>query len=137
MKRYYVCDIIGDGSFENPYRAAVADGTVNAAVTMPNSDPNTGAPLGNWCLCMVATGNHARLNGRAGIDAMPDFPLDGKVSAIQTATRNAVSARLSARGIPDVFSNSDGYREVIRKLGQQLQPDFSENNFDILDNNDQ
>lgn len=136
MKRYYLCDIIGDGSQENAYRPALADEAVNWTAVMPASDPNTGAPVSPWALVVVETNNHARLLSKAGVDPLPDFPLDGKVTAIENATRTAVKARLSARGIPTALvDNADGYREVIRGIGRRLEAAFDENNFDIADPN--
>lgn len=131
MKRYYICDILGTGDPEDPFRAAVAELGVNYVAEI-KSDPVTGLPLAPWALVCVATKNHSPLLNRPGLDAMPDFPLDGKVSAIQTATKNAMLERMQARGIDISFvGNADGFRDVIRGVGRLLNDNFNENNFDV------
>lgn len=131
MKRYYISPIIGDGTEFNPFRPKIADYGVAWVGSIP-SDPNTGQPLFNWTLVMVNAVNHGTVLADNAIDALPDFPLDGKVSAINTATKNAMLTKLEARGIDTAFiGNADGYRDVIRGIGQKLEPTFSENNFDV------
>ncbi|MBK5203859.1 MAG: hypothetical protein JJD98_00170 [Polaromonas sp.] len=133
MKQYYLCDIIGDGSEENAYRPAVSDHSVSWVGSIP-SDPVTGHPISTWALVLVATNNHAKLRNKPGIDALPDFPMDGKVSAINTATKNAMNLVLERRSIPTgLFGNADGYRDVIRGIGRQIDPAFDENNFDVAE----
>jgi hypothetical protein len=131
MKRYYISPIIGDGTEENPFRPKVADHGVAWVGSIP-SDPDTGHPLFAWTLVLVNAINHGPLLADQTIDAMPDFPLDGKVNAINTATKNAMLSKMQARGINTEFiGNADGYRDVIRGVGQKLEPTFSENNFDV------
>jgi|SRR5687768_844253 len=136
-KRYYICDIIGDGSdgmmtpTTGPFRPAIADLGVAWVGTIP-SDPSTGRPLFNWTLVLVNTENHARLMGINGIDSLPDFPLDGKVSAINNVTKTNMINMLNRRGLStDFVTGSDGYRDIIRELGKKLSAAFDENNFDI------
>lgn len=136
-KRYYICDIIGDGSDVPPtpttghFRPIIADLGVSWVGTIP-SDPATGRPLYSWALVMVNTENHARVIEVSGVDALPDFPLDGKVNAINNMTRSRMDAVLNKRGINPAFvSNSDGYRDVIRGIGKTLEASFDENNFDV------
>lgn len=138
VKRYYICDIIGDGNGDampspttGSFRPAIADLGVSWVGSIP-SDPVTGHPLHKWALVLVNTDNHARLIATPGVDALPDFPLDGKVNAINNMTRSRMDNALSKRGINSAFiSNSDGYRDVIRGLGRTLEPSFDENNFDV------
>lgn len=131
MKRYYISPIVGDGSEENSFRPKIADYGVNWVGSIP-SDQNTGLPLFNWTLVLVEAQNHGALIADGAIDPLPDFPLDGKVSAIHAATKNAMIAKLQAHGIDTAFiGGTDGYREVIRGIGRQLEPAFDENNFDV------
>ena len=129
-KRFYLCDIIGDGDEFNPYRAAIADSKVAHVAVIP-SDPDTGAPLFSWALVRVAAKNHSAL--ATVCDPLPDFPMDGKVSGINTATKATMKARVRDRTGASAawIDGTDGYREVIRTLGQILEPGFSENNFDV------
>lgn len=139
MKRYYICDIYGNGDIDGdgtpqtgPYRPAVADLGVAWVGAIPTGPD--GRPLYAWALVLVASNDHAKLRNAAGVDPLPDFPLDGKVSSINTATKNAMLARMTARNINRSFvDNTDGYREVIRGIGRQLEPSFDENKFDIAD----
>lgn len=128
-KRYYVCDIIGDG-IEEPFRPKVDDFGVNW-VGQIKSDAN-GLPEIPWAIVLVATNNHAQLQNVPGITPLPDFPLDGKVSAMHVPTKNSMVAALQARGIDTSFVGSaDGYRDTIRGLGLLLSSNFDENKFDI------
>lgn len=131
MKRYYISPIIGDGSEFDPFRPKIADYGVSWVGVIPN-DPATGLPLFSWCLVRVEAINHGVILADNTIDALPDFPLDGKVSAINTATKNRMMTALANRGIDTSFvGNSDGYRDVIRGVGRVLEPSFDENNLDI------
>lgn len=133
MKRYYISPVIEvpSAEFGTEYRTKIADYGVPSVAVIP-SDPVTGKPLATWALVLVSTNNHGAILADATIDALPDFPLDGKVSAIQTATKNAMISKLQARGIDTAFIGSaDGYRDVIRGIGQKFEPAFNENNFDV------
>lgn len=135
MKRYYISQIVGDGSDNDPYRAAVGDNAGIRVVSVIPTGPD-GRPTTAWALCLVGAKDHAALRADPRNDMLPDFPLDGKVSAINNATKNAMLTRLRARGIDESFvTNTDGYREVIRGLGRQLDSNFSEDKFDVQDVN--
>mgnify|MGYP001585652372 CR=1 FL=1 len=129
-KRYYLSPVIGDGSEDNPVRAKVKDYGVSQAPVIP-SGPD-GMPLFNWCLVVVNTVNHAPLLADVAIDALPDVPLDLKVNSIHTSARQAMVSALTKRGIDtSIITQADGYRDVIRGIGQVLQANFNENNFDV------
>lgn len=131
-KRFYLCDIIGDGDEFNPYRPAVADYGVAWVALIP-SDQSTGRPLFDWTLVRVAAPNHSTLVKVC--DPMPDFPMDGKVSGINQATKATMKANIRARmgGTAGWVDNTDGYRDVVRGVGQHLYPQFNENNFDVAE----
>lgn len=132
-KRYYICDIIGDGTEDNPYRPAVADLGVAWVGDIPTGPD--GHPTSTWALVMVATQNHGPVRARQGVDALPEFPLDGKVSAINAATKTAMENALSRRNLPanTIVDGKDGYRDVIRAIGRANAPGFDENNFDVAE----
>lgn len=130
MKRYYICDVIGD-NLEEAVRPIIANYKVNWVAEI-KTDPTTGLAAIPWAIVKVATNNHNILRNQPGIDPLPDFPLDGKVSAIQTATKNDMISRLVNRGIDTTFiTNSDGYRDILRHLGRLLSTNFHEDAFDI------
>ena len=130
-KRYYLADIIGDGTEINPYRPAVADHGV-AWVGVIDSDPETGAPLYANTIALVETENHAKLRADTRIDPLPDFALDGKLTAIKTAARNGMLKALSKRGFATAaINNADGYRDALQQIGRQRGAAFDINNFDV------
>ncbi len=130
-KRYYVCDIIGNGTEENPYRPAVADYGVSWVGSIPTNEQ--GHPVFAWSLVLVASKEHASLRGDNRIDPLPDFPLDGRMNAINQAASAALSAALLKRSIAVSYGGTDGYRDVIRAIGRKLEPTFNENNFDVAE----
>jgi hypothetical protein len=142
MKRYYICDIIGDGiEPETAFRAAIADilkpGTQDKAfniTTIISTDPVTGHPLLPWCLVIASGQDHSLAIGKPKIDDLPDFPLDAKIGALQTATKNRMKANINARGLDASFvDNADGFRDVIREIGRKHFHDFNENAFDVAE----
>jgi hypothetical protein len=140
MKRYYISNLIGDGSEDNPYRPAIEDLfeqrrlTGRASYVYPPQDPATGAYQGNWVLVILAARNHTPAVADRRNDPMPDVPLDVATNAVGQAQQAALSAALSRRGIAigNLWS-SEGYRSVVRRIGRQLNPAFDENDFDVLD----
>lgn len=131
-KRFYLCKVFGDGSIDNPYRPAVADHGVSWAGQIATDD--TGKPIYDWALCVVEAKAHAKLIADPAIDALPDYAMDAKVSAMHTPTKTAMKAALAKRGIEtDWVNNADGFREVIRNLGKLHDARFDENDFDVVD----
>lgn len=132
-KRYYLCDVVGNGTPGNPFRPAVAHLGVNHVALIP-ADPATGRPLARWCLVMVATDEHAPVQSLAGVDALPDVALDKQWGSVDKGKSDDARAALARRGaaMPGV-GPGDGYRMFVRGIGRQLQPDFSEDHFDVAD----
>lgn len=132
-KRYYLCDIIGDGSDFDPFRPAVDDLNVPHVATIA-TDPATGRPSVPWCLVLVATANQARVAAARGVDSLPDVTLDTQVNSIDKSKSDAAKAALQRRGaVVPAVSPGDGYGRFIRGIGRQLQADFDEMNFDVID----
>lgn len=131
-KRYYLCDIIGTGDETDPYRPAVADEGVSWVGDIP-VDANTGQPLSTWALVLVATNNHAKLRNKPRIDALPDFPLDGRMNAINTAASAALTAALQKRGISIQWGGTDGYRSIVQAIGKKNAESFNIDNFDVAE----
>lgn len=135
MKRYYMTDLIGDGSEENPFRPAVANLGVSHVAVFPPQDLETGQYQGTTCLVLVNTVNHAQVIADPRNDPMPDFPLDGKLSAMRASTQQELVAMLRQRGFtyPDGWLSLEGYRDIIRTAAQQLDPSFDEDAFDVAE----
>lgn len=129
-KRYYVCNIIGVGSDEDPFRPAVADFGVSWVASILSGDD--GHPVYADCLALVETADHTKLRNAVGVTPMPDFPLDGKLSAIQNGTKNAMMSALGTRGFDTTaLGNADGYRDVLQSVGRQRDPAFDVDKFNI------
>lgn len=130
MKRYCIAKIIGDGTENNPYRSAIQKyNDLHYEFGGIAQDPITGQPTHTFVLAILKTVNISRLMADQDIDIFPDFPLDGKMSAMQTATKNKMVNALAKYGVS--ISGADGFRDAIRTIGQMIQPDFDENNFDL------
>lgn len=146
MKRYYTCGIIGTGTETDPYRPAIErereaarlanptfDCSYSAIIpTHPEGHPQAGKPIGNKCLVVMESNNHTVFQGKGDIDQLPDIALDNKVAAMHTPTKNKMANDLKARGFNVDVDNSDGFREVIRAVGKQLDAAFDENKFDVF-----
>lgn len=122
-KRYYLSNV-------ETYSGE--DGSIVRKAVVSEYADYTAEILGDQALCIVAAGNHSLLLSDPRIDALPIFPLDGKINAMQAASKNAMISNLNVRGYATGFiSSADGYRDVIRGVGKSINPNFDENNFDI------
>lgn len=129
-KRYCIAKIIGDGTENNPYRSAIQKyNDLEYEFGGIAQDPVTGQPTHTFVLAIVKTVNLGRLMADKDIELLPDFPLDGKMSAMQTVTKNRMSDALAKYGVS--ISGADGYRDAIRTIGKLITPTFDENNFDL------
>ena len=133
-RRYYLSPVIGDGTLNNPYRAAVAD-TPNASVAAVwASDPATGVPTIPWALCVVAATNHATALADSRHAALPDMLLDARMSALSNSARNRLDSALAKFGVdPATVITNEGYREFVRSVGRLLQATFDENALGVAD----
>ena len=83
-------------------------------------------------MVVVETENHAKLRADTRIAPLPDFALDGKLTAINTAARNGMLTARSKRGFATAaINNADGYRDVLQQIGRQRSAVFDINNFDV------
>lgn len=129
-KRYYISDIIGDGlTPETAFRAKIQDeDLLGSQIIIPtNAD---GTPKFTWALCIVDAVNHAALTSVVGVDQLPEFPLDGKLSSISQNAKNKLDFAISRVGVAVNTNQSTGYRDVIDQVGKNLIPSFNVDNFD-------
>ena len=125
MVRYYLCDVIGDGSEDNPYRPAVADATPEEGESHSYVvNEKTGQ-----CLAAVDRVNHAAFSLIEGVDAVPDAAMDTKVGAVNRTVRRNFEGRVTSRGLTKDWRNQDAIRTAIRSIGRQIDPNFHEDNF--------
>lgn len=148
MKRWYIVDVIGDGTEQDPQRLAIAH-IPDLAIEYGGIpvDPNTGVKLQDWSLCLVSTSAHSILRGRGDCFPLPDFPLDGKMSAMHSPTklefRVLVQQRLASRVgrsqvdadalAADMFGTADGYRDVLQSLGKECDIAFDVDSYDMAE----
>lgn len=129
MKAYYLCPVIGTGAYGDGWRPKVAEHGLNVSPVIPTGPD--GRPLFNWCLCHAAGANHDGPRADPAVDAMPDLTLDSTLSTLTTQQRNRLFSALDKYNVPRAdMGNNTTFREVIRRVGQFLEPTFSESNFD-------
>lgn len=143
--RYYLCEVWGNGDPDAPptpttgaYRPAIVDvvdpvtgGSAFATRAQIGVGPD-GTPLHSWTLVAAQGDQHGLAVSAPGVEPMPDPGLrDVQLASIHLPTRNAMLARLTARGI-DVswVSTETGYRDVCDRLVSLHVPAF---NSDALD----
>lgn len=127
-QRYYISDIVGDGSEMNPYRVAISGIPGVATTAIIPSSPD-GKPLYTWALVSVRANDHAAIRSHPSAYALPVFPLDGKASGIGQGLGNALQNFMAAKGVAIDLTGITPYRDVIRKIGQHLDASFSEDRF--------
>lgn len=129
MKRYYLSPVHGPDAFDDGYHAAITHYGVNVSAAF---GPNPSAQ--SFVLCIVGAANQAPLLADNTLDALPDFPKDAKMSAMQNATKARFRQVLTRRGFdPAIADNADGYRDALRAIGQTFAPGFNEDSFDVRD----
>lgn len=128
--RYYICDVIGDGTDDNPYRADLQDAPGIDGISAVIASGPDGRPAFPYALCVVEASNHLPLRARQGVDALPEVSLDNRMSAVSQAARARLDNAMARRGIPSTgFAVAEGYRDVIRLLGQRLESAFDPDRF--------
>jgi hypothetical protein len=125
MRRYYLSQLIADEDDAGVTVPAVALHAQRFAAVAP-----VPAPPGAWSLCVVDDPNQARILADARNRALPDMPFDVQISAMRSATRQALAGAVAEAGLQVTWGPSDGYRDVVRSLGQQIGGSgFSEDRF--------
>lgn len=137
MKRYMISPIIGAGTDDNPYRAAVADSGAASNAIIP-SQP-TGEPKFNFAFCYVGAVNLLPALQTANSFAFPDYSLDGRmdgmapdqranmVQSVEAYVLNAANLHFDLDFITDAMS----YRDVLTNIARQLEPAFTINAFGV------
>lgn len=127
-REYFVCDVVETpdpefGTLRQPVLNTITfpDGTT---VNFKYDDAH------DWALCVVHHPLAVQQVTLSGVDRLPEFPMDAKVSAMHTDTKNAMANVFNARGIGTGFySDASGFREVIRGLGRMFDANFHEDAF--------
>jgi hypothetical protein len=121
VRRFYLAPIIGTGTEEDPYRAHVHGHNHSAVV--PSDEQ--GHPLHRVALVIVSADDHAQLEDDPSIVPVADLAdFDIPVEELPNDRKAKLEAAATRHGLE--FTGL--VREVVRRLGQVLQPDFHEDN---------
>ncbi len=125
-KRVIVCDVVGTGTREDPYRAQVR-GLPGVSLSALIPTGANGHPTRAVCLALVSGADLTAALAASGVDAFPDVPFATLLSTLTTQQRNALQTRLTARGFPsNVVSLSATLGELVRRCGQFHEAGFRE-----------
>lgn len=134
-KRFYISKIIGDGSYENPYRPEVSDDVdseVDAAGSWVIPTGANGVPIFPWALCVVGALNHLPMQSRQDTDPLPDITMDSTLSVLTNQERNRLLQFMTKRGIDTSGINVNStFREVIDRIGKALDVNFNALQYDV------
>jgi hypothetical protein len=135
-KRYYLSDIIGDGSDDNPFRPALQDHGVSWAASIPTDDdpnsPNYGKPRFTSCFAIVVTTNHGPLRADSRLEALPDQALTKTMSSIPETAKTGMLIGLSRKGFSTGINVGGTYRDTLQDIGAQRDPGFNIDVFDVI-----
>jgi hypothetical protein len=132
MKRFYLTPVIGTGTIDDPYRAAVRDASGQGASTVAviPTDAN-GVPTFPYALCLISAPDHTVYDSVGNTDRFPDLTLDSQLSVLTNQQRNALLNFLSKRGIEtNGINNNTTFGEVVTLVGQHLDTNFNVLKFD-------
>lgn len=82
-----------------------------------------------WGLCIVTLpdDNFRPVINHAGVDTLPDVPLNIRMDAIGNQGRNLLLNAFTRRGLAtDIVGAADDYAAVIRHIGRRHDPNFDE-----------
>ena len=131
MKRYVITHLIE--VYDENEGSIVRKPDLPADVTNWVAAVPQGANAGEWVLVKAAGRDLRSLNTHPDIEVLPDFPHDAKISAMGKTAKDKMFNGI-ARVAPLLnLDGVDGYRDVIRRLGQSRQPTFHEDNFDVAE----
>lgn len=126
MKRYCVCDRIGTGTHEDPYRPAVAD--------HPGVSKATEMAIGSATkvICLMSGPDLTGPLADSRVDAFQDISLDSPLSLLTAQQFNALVNKLEARGFTVTVSRATHtFRDLLTEVGVQCNPSFDTNRFDV------
>lgn len=127
--RYYICDMTGTGTTDDPYRPTIADNGVNLSDEIATGV--NGRPVMPWVLAIVEApdSKHTIMRADPSIDALPNVGMNARLSAI--AEINLIRGMMQKRGISQLVSDDKSMRDMIRALGRMHNPSFNEDNLRV------
>jgi hypothetical protein len=116
--RWYLSDIIGNGTEANPYRSRIADFGVSHTAVIPNA--KDGTPKHAFCLVLVQAtlAQHQTINAQPTILGFPFAALGDDASTLNLPSLDRLT--LATRWIV----RNQKFRDFLNSIGQQLDPNF-------------
>jgi hypothetical protein len=127
VRRWYLVAVVGSGTGDDPYRAEALGRSATAVIpSHGEGHPRLGHPKHDVALVLVSSDDHRPLESHPGIHPIADLvDLDLPIAHLDNAKRAWIETIAHLRDVP-----SDGQvRDVVRRLGQQLEPEFNEANY--------
>jgi hypothetical protein len=141
MLRYMISPVIGNGSVESSFRAAVSDvENVNTVSVIPThvTGPNIGQPKYGFAFCVVATPSVAVIAAVSNAYVFPDYNLDGQMQGMEAASRAAFQQSVEAYNLDGeglhfdaANTDSESWRTVINRVVKQIEPAFDLQNVSV------
>lgn len=108
MERYFLADIIGDGTEENEFRPSVANYYDLGWSAEQPADTQTGRPLNDWCLVKITQGDLTPLVQDPSVDALPNCPLATPINQIDPDQLAGMREALTRRKIGSAIIETAG-----------------------------
>ncbi|HXG72833.1 MAG TPA: hypothetical protein VNJ04_19735 [Gemmatimonadaceae bacterium] len=137
MKRYVLSAILGTGTEDDSFRAAVSMHPCNWGIAIaPDHQTN---PNKTWVLCIVAAAEttFSTMDASVDIDVLPFGPERLPNTWLSTGTnpqRNAFANAIRVRtGVTVTRDDPRTLGEIITAVGQAVDPNFTAANLDVVD----
>jgi hypothetical protein len=122
VRRWYLAPIVGTGTTDDPYRAETL-GRGGSALIPSRED---GRPRHPVALVLVASRDHSALEDDERLQPLADLTdLDAPTTALPESRRTWLVSAARGRGV----SVEGRARDVLRRIGQQLDSDFDETGY--------
>lgn len=119
VRRWYLVPVAGSGTHDDPYRAETLGHSASAH--LPSRED--GHPRHAVALAVVSAVNHKELEDHPEIQPLADLAdLDAQVADLPAKKHRWLEAVAEIRGVP----LEGRARDVIRRIGEQLEPGFNE-----------
>lgn len=118
MKSWAICQVIGSGTLEDPYRAAI-DNYGDSTVLLPTNEDGT-PKYGVALVLFDGDTSRANNDNKVGL-----FPNTAETDALTNQQVNAIKNKLTAYGLPTTLvSNGMTVGEAIDSIVNHLSPGF-------------
>lgn len=134
-KRYAITPVVGTGAMGDSFRASLPGGVAASAVIPSKPD---GTPKFRFCLVIFSTDNLPAVLAVSNLYCLPDYPLDARMDGMEADARLALAQSVAAYDMDGAgthftaaHQDEDSFRAVLTAVGQQFDPVFSLNAFDV------